>query len=191
VRFSIYPLHMRPRVQRAPGLPCALFSLGRVLFPKLGRMTSRECEGIAGRRPGLAPGPIRRVLSFQQWSRCLSIQPTPGVMGPGARPGRRGHLEKRPCPLTSLWGSLATICLENAETIQPRALRLLDCFAYARNDRIGRGCQTRMRARLRGHDGPPLTTNSATSLVAIFAAHHMMDIIQFTTSRESRHGHSF
>jgi hypothetical protein len=30
-------------------------------------------------------GPIRRVLSFRQWSGRLSIQPTPGVMGPCVR----------------------------------------------------------------------------------------------------------
>jgi len=33
---------MRPRVQRAPGLPCALYFLGRTNFAKLGRIVSRE-----------------------------------------------------------------------------------------------------------------------------------------------------
>ena len=47
VRFSLCSLHTRPRVQRAPGLPCALcFFLGRHDLAKLGRIASREC-GIA------------------------------------------------------------------------------------------------------------------------------------------------
>ena len=50
------------------------------------------------RRPGLAPGPQRERncahrggedSRFQQRGRCPLHQPTPGVMGPGARPGRR------------------------------------------------------------------------------------------------------
>ena len=81
--------HARPRVQRAPGLPCALCFFGANEFANLGRNVSRECEVTSGRRPGLEPGPIRRVFSFLQWSRCLLLQLTPGVMGPGARPGRR------------------------------------------------------------------------------------------------------
>jgi hypothetical protein len=39
-------MHMRPRVQRAPGLPCALFFLGAELFANLGRRASREREGV-------------------------------------------------------------------------------------------------------------------------------------------------
>jgi len=35
--FFYLPLHMRLRVQRAPGLPCALFILGANDFAKLGR----------------------------------------------------------------------------------------------------------------------------------------------------------
>jgi hypothetical protein len=37
------PVHMRPRVQRAPGLPCALSFFGAKRFAKLGRSVSREC----------------------------------------------------------------------------------------------------------------------------------------------------
>jgi hypothetical protein len=40
--FCYLPLHMRPRVQRAPGLPCALSFLRADEFAKLGRMASRE-----------------------------------------------------------------------------------------------------------------------------------------------------
>jgi hypothetical protein len=35
-------------VQRAPGLPCALSFLGRMIFANLGRMPSREC-GVMSR----------------------------------------------------------------------------------------------------------------------------------------------
>ena len=37
------------------------------------------------RRPGLAPGPIRRVSSFRQCGGYRPSQPTPGVMAPGVR----------------------------------------------------------------------------------------------------------
>src|ERR1700760_4704727 len=56
--FLAAHLHTRPRVQRAPGLPRALFFEGRVrplfegrrkLFVKLGRSVSRECERISAR----------------------------------------------------------------------------------------------------------------------------------------------
>ena len=40
----LLPLHMRPRVQRAPGLPCALLFVGANEFAKLGRSVSREHE---------------------------------------------------------------------------------------------------------------------------------------------------
>src|SRR3984885_15620428 len=49
-------LHTRPRVQRAPGLPCALCFLGRNEFAKLGRMLSRDRGSISIRRPGLRAG---------------------------------------------------------------------------------------------------------------------------------------
>src|SRR6476619_7568985 len=40
---SFYPLHMRPRVQRASGIPCALFSIeGEELHANLGRNAPRE-----------------------------------------------------------------------------------------------------------------------------------------------------
>jgi hypothetical protein len=40
---------MRPRVQRASGIPCALFLIEGEEFPaKLGRNASRECEDACG-----------------------------------------------------------------------------------------------------------------------------------------------
>jgi hypothetical protein len=40
---------MRPRVQRAPGLPCALCLLGANVIANLGRMESRECGSVPHR----------------------------------------------------------------------------------------------------------------------------------------------
>jgi hypothetical protein len=43
-----YPLHMRPRVQRASGIPCALcFREGERFLSQLGRRASRECETVS------------------------------------------------------------------------------------------------------------------------------------------------
>src|SRR5271154_7102471 len=44
------------------------------------------------RRPGLAPGSIRRAFSFRQWRRCFLLRPTPGAIGPGARAGTTLHI---------------------------------------------------------------------------------------------------
>src|SRR6266404_2919509 len=46
VHFVLCKPHARPRVQRAPGIPCALFSFEGEEFESLGRDASRECEGI-------------------------------------------------------------------------------------------------------------------------------------------------
>ena len=53
--FLCASMHTRPRVQRAPGLPCALFFLGAELFANLGRIVSREC-GPTSRRPRARAG---------------------------------------------------------------------------------------------------------------------------------------
>ena len=45
VRTSLCTLHTRPRVQRAPGLPCAL--IGRELRSSLGCIAPRECETVS------------------------------------------------------------------------------------------------------------------------------------------------
>ena len=42
VRISLCILHTRPRVQRAPGIPCALPFRGRALS-RLGRIAPRDC----------------------------------------------------------------------------------------------------------------------------------------------------
>jgi hypothetical protein len=43
------PLRMRPRVQRAPGIPCALRSTEGQRMSQLGRKVSRECEVMCQR----------------------------------------------------------------------------------------------------------------------------------------------
>src|ERR1700730_3264024 len=43
VRISLCSLHTRPRVQRAPGFPCALCDRGRKVSSRLGRIVPREC----------------------------------------------------------------------------------------------------------------------------------------------------
>jgi hypothetical protein len=55
--FSLSALHMRPRVQRAPGLPCALFSLGRE------RIRKTRADAVARMR------------------RCAEFPPSPGGQG--------------------------------------------------------------------------------------------------------------
>ena len=55
-------LRMRPRVQRASGIPCALFTFEGVKFPaNLGRNTPRECEHTSSRRH-----PRRRVTQYSR-----------------------------------------------------------------------------------------------------------------------------
>ena len=48
-RVRILPsiLHTRPRVQRAPGFPCALFFRGREKNASLGRIPPRDREGVS------------------------------------------------------------------------------------------------------------------------------------------------
>ena len=45
VRFLVRLLHTRPRVQQAPGIPCALLFWAKRLA-KPGRNAPRECEGV-------------------------------------------------------------------------------------------------------------------------------------------------
>src|SRR5882757_3166631 len=44
VRVFLCTLHTRPRVQRAPGIPCSLVSRGTTFLHTLGRIAPRECE---------------------------------------------------------------------------------------------------------------------------------------------------
>jgi hypothetical protein len=81
-------LHARPRVQRAPGLPCALFFLGRMLFAKLGRMVSRECGGVFSRH---CEEPLRRsnpALSLRLLD-CFTCARNDETKPTSSRPPRR------------------------------------------------------------------------------------------------------
>ena len=49
VHFVFYKSHMRPRVQRAPGLPCALSWEGGKFLANLGRNASRDRETVSAR----------------------------------------------------------------------------------------------------------------------------------------------
>src|ERR1700743_2749034 len=79
--FFAAHLHARPRVQRAPGLPCALFLEARSTFANLGHMMSRERRRIFSRRPGLRAGTPARarcarryaVLSMFMQSACSLV----------------------------------------------------------------------------------------------------------------------
>jgi hypothetical protein len=53
VRVLVHTLHARPRVQRAPGFPCALCLWRDKVPANLGRVAPREC-GLVGLRLGLA-----------------------------------------------------------------------------------------------------------------------------------------
>ena len=73
--FFCATLHTRPRVQRAPGIPCSLCSFEGQRHANLGQITPREGEvmlgsGNAGTTPSLsssakAGDPVRRGLSAQ------------------------------------------------------------------------------------------------------------------------------
>ena len=49
VRILLHLLHTRPRVRRAPGLPCALVFEGKVFLQNFGRNALRECGGVSSR----------------------------------------------------------------------------------------------------------------------------------------------
>jgi hypothetical protein len=44
VRFCLLLLHTRPRVQRAPGLPCALFFVGEMNLQTSGAVCRENAE---------------------------------------------------------------------------------------------------------------------------------------------------
>jgi hypothetical protein len=97
--FLCASLHTRPRVQRTPGLPCpslevacALLLEGRAASSAIWGRTilKTRTKAVARMRTRISSsprsrGPIRRVLSFLQGSRCLPSQPTSGVMDPPFR----------------------------------------------------------------------------------------------------------
>jgi hypothetical protein len=94
--FSLSALHMRPRVQRAPGLPCALSFFGGERICKTRAQRCRENADVCHR-------PRRRTIQYSE---------TP-TMESRTRASLRGA-KRRSNPALSL--------------------RLLDCFAIARND---------------------------------------------------------
>ena len=49
VRFCCALLHTRPRVQRAPGIPCSLVSRGAIFVQNFGRSAPRECGSVSER----------------------------------------------------------------------------------------------------------------------------------------------
>src|SRR6266496_439775 len=91
--------HTRPRVQSAPGFPCALwFGEGQRICKTSGE-TRRENNF---RRPGQAsnasadPGPIRRGgCCLKKWSTALLQQLKPVVMGPCSRAQLRTRQGRR------------------------------------------------------------------------------------------------
>jgi hypothetical protein len=86
-------LHTRPRVQRAPGFPCALFFQRAAIDAKLGRIAPREC----GRTPSrcltielVCPQPRHGRGFFQMTSTVTNV-----LDGAGTHPG--AQLDCRPC----------------------------------------------------------------------------------------------
>src|SRR5215207_8276800 len=80
--------HTRPRVQRAPGIPCALCFEGEDNeFAKLGRNTPRECGRTPSlRRPCESRDPYAAAeIVRTRWSTALLQQLRPVVMGPCVR----------------------------------------------------------------------------------------------------------
>ena len=83
------PLHMRPRVQRAPGLPCALFFSGRMNLQNSGECCRENAESHQLVVPANAGTHTPCVLVSAMW-RMPSF--TIHARGDGSRPapGRRG-----------------------------------------------------------------------------------------------------
>ena len=107
-------LHTRPRVQRAPGFPCALLFLSRAAIDaKLGRIAPRECgrtssrcmtiksENSPQRRPGQVSASERRsgthtalCLRYNAMDDAIFAKLTPVAMGPCFR---RDDAERSRC----------------------------------------------------------------------------------------------
>src|SRR6266700_838510 len=84
VRALLLPLRMRPRVQRASGIPCALlFSRGRENYLQTSGELRREIAKLFPRRPGLEPGPITTGFGcYAKSSNSVSHDERHGVWGP-------------------------------------------------------------------------------------------------------------
>src|SRR5260370_7020495 len=79
-------LHTRPRVQRAPGLPCALFLMRAEVWATLGHIMPRECGGMSpvviARESGRSSTP-RLIGSSSGVSGILDRPVKPGADTPG------------------------------------------------------------------------------------------------------------
>jgi hypothetical protein len=114
--FSLSALHMRPRVQRAPGLPCALSFFGGERICKTRAQRCRENADVCHR-------PRRRTIQYSET--------------PTMESRTRGVLDTPPSrSMTAVGGASSSTSLRGAKRRSNPALslRLLDCFAIARND---------------------------------------------------------
>ena len=94
-------------MQRAPGLPCALFFLGRSDLANLGHMLSRERERMSNVVAWIAPtgranarlmtGSAKSGSSLPRISlrSIRATQITPGAMGPGVRRDDESHVPQK------------------------------------------------------------------------------------------------
>ena len=76
----LLPLRMRPRVQRAPGIPCALWLMEGQVFEQNSGATSRGCTLTSRRRLRGAPLVLARTRNHH---------PTANHCGPNGIPGSR------------------------------------------------------------------------------------------------------
>src|SRR3981189_1578476 len=71
-----------------PVFPAPSVFEGKVFLQNFGRIAPRDREVVFSRRPGLAPGPIRRDREYlARWSTTCLQQLTFVAMGPGAKAG--------------------------------------------------------------------------------------------------------
>jgi hypothetical protein len=57
-------LHTRPRVQRAPGIPCALFIPARLIFEHLGRIAPRDRGVVFSASHVIAGGAKQSIVTY-------------------------------------------------------------------------------------------------------------------------------
>jgi len=102
-------LHTRPRVQRAPGIPCALFFWGESFLSRPGRFAPRECGGAFGRHCE----PTGRA----------NARPMTGSAKQSISPRK----ERMDCfaALAMTWRVSATLCRRRPQ-IEPKSRRVLD-----------------------------------------------------------------
>jgi hypothetical protein len=74
VRFSLCTLHTRPRVQRAPGIPCSLFE--GESFANLGQIVPREGEAMS---VATSPAVIARLDRATQYAAASRLKALPSL----------------------------------------------------------------------------------------------------------------